>query len=123
DHPVGVEAHREVLADLVARVALSIEPAPRRVAVVEAHLVGLAEHAHEAVAVGLAVYDPPRLRRGEIATELDRDAPGEERQRDQTEQPSAPRHAAAYCIGPRSVKPGPATSAPRPNRFDARAKC
>src|SRR4030095_10619269 len=106
----------------LARVALSIEPAPRRVAVVEAQLVGLAEHSHEAVAVGLAVYDPPRLGRREIATELDRDAPGEERQRDQTEQPSAPRHAADYCIGPRSVQPESPTSASRPNRFDARAK-
>src|SRR4026208_2362669 len=111
DDPVVVEAYREVLADLVARVALSVEPSPRGVAVVQAPLIVRAEHAHEAVAVGLAVHDPSRLGRGEIATERDRDAPGEEDQRDQTEQPSAPRHAADYCIGPRSVQPDAPTGA------------
>src|SRR4029434_10553047 len=43
DRAVGVEAHRQVLADCCRRVSLSVEPAPGLVAVVDPDLVGLAE--------------------------------------------------------------------------------
>src|SRR5439155_20115982 len=51
------------------------EPAPRRVAAVEAHLIGLAEHALERHLVRPAVGDRARLGRRELAAERYREAP------------------------------------------------
>src|ERR1700738_5250764 len=100
---VGVEAHGEILADLAARVALAVEPAPGGVAAVEPHLIGLAEHAQQRRLVGLARGDRARVGRWEIVPEPDRDAAAENSERDQEQQPAGRAHAADDEGGPRAL--------------------
>src|SRR5215470_12496996 len=93
---VGVEAHRQVLADLGARLALAVEPPPRLVAAVEAHLVRLAEDALERRLVRLAHHDELPVGRGELAAELDGDAARGEREGEQGKDGGGPTHARDY---------------------------
>src|SRR5207245_6326291 len=67
DGAVGAEANGEVLGHLGAGGAPAEEPAPRRVAAVEAYLIGLAEHALERHLVRPAYGDGRRLGRRELA--------------------------------------------------------
>src|SRR6266849_5083741 len=75
DGAIGAEANGEVLGHFGAGGASAEEPAPRRVAAVQAHLVGLAEHALERHLVRPAYGDRARLGRRELAAERYREAP------------------------------------------------
>src|SRR6266850_2866088 len=76
DGAVGAEANGEILGHFGAGGAPAEKPAPRRVAAVEAHLIGLAERALERHLVRPAYGDGTRLGRRELAAERHREAPG-----------------------------------------------
>src|SRR4029077_18442879 len=91
--------YAEVLARLGGGVALAEEPAPGGIAVVEADLHRLAEHADQPPAIGLAFHDPALLGRREVSPELDRDAAGHHREHHEKERDSDRAHGAHYGSG------------------------
>src|SRR4029450_1609793 len=80
---VRVEAHREILGLLRAPAALTEEPAPGRVAAVDADLIGLAVEALPFALVRLAHGDGAGIGRGELPSKGRGEASGRERRYDE----------------------------------------
>src|SRR6185295_6003232 len=116
--PVGIEPHRQVLAELEARLPLAEEPAPGLIAAVEADLVGLAEDALEGGLVRLPHHDELAIGRRELAAELERQTTGREHEGEERRDSQGPAHARDYHMHAQNRSIGPATpTSPRAPAF------